>query len=90
MKKSLKYSVRNKAKKFFKKHPKLEEEFKSSIISIAKGEKALNDYDIKPFRGVKNTFRYRKGSQRVIFILTQDYQVIIVDVTDANNRGDIY
>lgn len=95
MKKLLRYSKSTQAKKFFKKHPQLEEDFKGSIISIVKNEKSFSDFDIKHLKGIKNGFRFRKGSQRVTFLMTfdtttADYKITIIEVQEANNRGDMY
>jgi len=46
----------------------------------------IDQYDIKPYQGTKNTFRCRIGNVRIIFEKTDSwYWVIKID-----NRGDIY
>jgi len=90
MKKLLKYSKSHQAKKFFKKHPQLEIAFKNCLKSIVRSEKSIFDFDIKKLQGIKDGFRFRKGNQRIVFIMTSDYKIIIIEVKEANNRGYIY
>ena len=87
---SLHYSKTTQAKKFFKKHPDFETKFKDCIISIAKNEKSISDFDIIPWKGQKNGFRFRKEDKRIAFIMTMDYKIIVIEVKEANNRGDMY
>ena len=44
--------------------------------------------DIKLLKGYNTLYRLRVGEYRVIFEWIEDE--IIIDVTDADNRGDIY
>lgn len=44
--------------------------------------------DIKPLSGTKMLYRLRVGTFRVIYTVLND--VLIVQVLDAGNRGDIY
>lgn len=44
--------------------------------------------DIKLLQGQTNAYRMRVGSYRVIY--TIDHQVLLVDVVEVGNRGDIY
>ncbi len=44
--------------------------------------------DIKKMRDRENTYRLRVGEYRIIFEWIDNE--IIINVTDANNRGDIY
>ncbi len=87
---SLSYSRSNQAKRFFKKHPELEREFLEALKEIVSDHSALKKHDIKPYRGLKHGFRYRKGDKRIKFIMTADNKIMIVEVKEANNRGDIY
>ena len=86
MKKLLKYSKSHQAKKVFKKHPQLEIDFKNCLKSIARNEKSIFDFDIKKLQGIKDGFRFRKGNQRVAFLMTADYKIIIIEVKEANNK----
>lgn len=50
---------------------------------------------IKALQGQENMFRLRVGDYRIIYQLIpkekeEDFEIILVDVIDAGNRGQIY
>lgn len=47
--------------------------------------------DIKKLAGRKDVFRLRVGDYRILYRLTpKGFEVILVDVFDADNRGQVY
>lgn len=88
--KFLNYKETLQAKKFFKKHPELKEDFIECIRSIFKNVSSISNYDLIPLKGKENFFRYRKGSKRVVFMMTSTKEIVVVEVKEANNRGDMY
>ena len=47
--------------------------------------------DIKMLAGRKDTFRLRVGDYRILFrLIPHGFEIIIVDVFDADNRGQVY
>jgi mRNA interferase RelE/StbE len=44
--------------------------------------------DIKPYKAHEGYFRLRVGNYRIIY--TVDNNVLIVTITDADNRGQVY
>ena len=67
MKKLLKYSKSHQAKKFFKKHPQLEIDFKNCLKSIARNEKR------SPMLGFKSPLKNKFGLRKIDDIRTKYY-----------------
>ncbi|MDO4691089.1 MAG: type II toxin-antitoxin system RelE/ParE family toxin [Fusobacterium sp.] len=80
------FIYRKPAKNFFKKHNDVKEKFKNNIISKFKGQ---TNIDIIKMSGYPNLFRMRIGSYRIIYKI-ENNEIILIDVLDADNRGDIY
>ena len=76
------FIIRKPAKSFFKK----KEKFKNNIILHFKGQRNI---DIKKLIGYSDLFRMRINSYRVIYKVINN-KIILIDVIDADNRGDIY
>ena len=77
-----KISIKKKAQKFIDKQDKKQK------IRIYKAIYNLPYGDIKKLKGYNTTYRLRIGDIRVIFEWVENE--IIIDVTDADNRGDVY
>lgn len=78
-----KINIKKEALKFINKQGKKQQ------IRLYEAIYKLPNGDILPLRGnYKNFYRLRVGTYRVIFEWIEDR--IIIDVTDADNRGDIY
>ena len=45
-------------------------------------------YDVKPLKGLKETYRLRVSKYRVIFRIDRDD--ILIEVVRASSRGDVY
>ena len=80
------FIIRKPAKSFFKKHENIKEKFKNNIILHFKGQRNI---DIKKLIGYSDLFRMRINSYRVIYKVINN-KIILIDVIDADNRGDIY
>lgn len=74
------------AKNFFKKHEDIKEKFKNNIIAHFKGQPNIH---IIRMNGYSDLFRMRINSFRVIYKV-ENNEIILIDVLDADNRGDIY
>ena len=70
------------AKKFIEKQPQ------NHKLRIYEAISKLPNGDTKKMKGYKNLYRLRVGSYRILYTFEEDK--IIIRVTDANNRGDIY
>lgn len=77
-----KIKVDKEAKKFIDKQPKNHKERIYEAIS------KLPNGDTKKMKGYKTLYRLRVGSYRILYTFEEDK--IVIRVTDANNRGDIY
>ena len=77
-----KINIKKKALKFINKQDKKQQ------IRIYKAIYNLPNGDIKQLKGYTTTYRLRVGEYRIIFEWAQNE--IVIDVTDADNRGDIY
>ena len=75
-----KINIKKKAQKFISKQDKQIRLYKS-IYNLPNG-------DIKLLKGYKTKYRLRVGEYRVIFEWIENE--IIINVTDADNRGDVY
>lgn len=75
-------SIKKKAQKFINKQDRIQQ------IRIYKAIYKLPDGDIKLLKGYANTYRLRVGEYRIIFEWVKNE--IIIDITDADNRGEIY
>lgn len=80
------FIYRKPAKIFFKKHNDIKEKFKNNIIAKFKGQ---TNIDIIKMSGYPNLFRMKIGSYRIIYKI-ENNKIILIDVLDADNRGDIY
>lgn len=74
--------VKKKAKKFIDKQDKIQRE------RIYKAIEALPSGNIKHLQGYETKYRLRVGEYRIIFEWIENK--IIITVTDADNRGDVY
>lgn len=77
-----KINIKKKAQKFINKQDKKQQ------IRIYKAIYNLPNGDIKLLKGYNTTYRLRVGEYRIIFEWLENE--IVIDVTDADNRGDIY
>jgi len=77
-----KIKIDKEAKKFIDKQPKNHKE--RIYEAIAK----LPNGDTKKMKGYQTLYRLRVGNYRILYTFEEDK--IIIRVTDANNRGDIY
>ncbi len=77
-----KIKIRPKALKFIEKQDKIQR------VRIYKAIYNLPNGDVKKLAGCKNEYRLRVGDYRIIYELNQNELVVIV--TRANNRGQIY
>lgn len=85
--KKLRIVVHKRAEKFFKKHNEIKEKFKNNIIEKIKFNKEV---DIRKLVGYEDLYRMRIGQFRVIYRVTEDNLLIIIEVENAGARGDIY
>lgn len=77
-----KIKIEKVAKKFIDKQPKNQRErIYEAVYKLPAG-------DTKKLKGYKDLYRLRVGSYRILYTFIEDN--IIIRVTDANNRGDIY
>lgn len=78
-----KINIKKEAQKFINKQDKKQKSrLYEAIYKLPNG-------DVSPLRGNnKNYYRLRVGTYRVIFEWVENE--IIIDVTDADNRGDVY
>lgn len=81
----MKYSIRieKRARKFIDKQPKTQQQRILTAIS-----QLPDNGDIKAMRGYKGYYRLRIGDYRIIYTVN-DTELIVI-VTDAGNRGQIY
>lgn len=77
-----KINIKKKAQKFINKQDKKQQ------LRIYKAIYALPEGDIKQLKGYETTYRLRVGEYRIIFEWIENE--IVIDVLDADNRGDIY
>ena len=75
--------ILKRAKKFIDKLPKNE---KRRIVEAI--EKLPFEGDIKTVQGFKGFFRLRVGDYRIIY--TVDHGKLVICVTDADSRGQVY
>lgn len=80
------YNIRKKAMKFIRKQEKNQQ------IRLLRAIYALPIFgDIKKMSGEDNLYRLRVGDFRLLFeILPKSDKITLIDVTDADNRGQIY
>lgn len=81
----IKYS--NQAESFLKKHPELKD-IKKIFKEIAYDITKMKNYDIGKMEKLKDTYRLRKGSYRIIF-QKRDTELILI-IIKIGNRGDVY
>lgn len=77
-----KINIKKKAQKFISKQDRNQQ------IRLYKSIYNLPNGDIKLLKGYKTKYRLRVGEYRVIFEWIENE--IIIDITDADNRGDVY
>lgn len=80
------YNIRKKAMKFIRKQDKKQQEriFKAIYVLPTLG-------DIKKMIGENNLYRLRVGDFRILFEMSaKSNTVTLIDVTNADNRGQIY
>lgn len=77
-----KINIKQKAQSFIIKQDKNQQ------VRIYKAIYKLPAGDIKKMQAHSNLYRLRVGKYRIIFEWKQNE--ILIDVTDANSRGDIY
>ena len=80
------YNIRKKAMKFTRKQDKKQQEriFKAIYVLPTLG-------DIKKMIGEDNLYRLRVGDFRILFEMSaKSNTVTLIDVTNADNRGQIY
>ncbi|OLA68099.1 MAG: hypothetical protein BHW52_12365 [Ruminococcus sp. 37_24] len=80
------YNIRKKAMKFIRKQDKKQQEriFKAIYVLPTLG-------DIKKMIGEDNLYRLRVGDFRILFEMSaKSNTVTLIDVTNADNRGQIY
>lgn len=77
-----KINIKKKARKFINKQSKDQQiRLYNAIFNLPAG-------DIKKLQTFSNMYRLRVGKYRIIFEWIENQ--IIIDVTDADSRGDIY
>ncbi len=80
------YSIRKKAAKFIQKQDRKQQE---RILRAVYALPLIGD--IKKLAGEDNLYRLRVGDYRILFeMLPKSNTVTLIDVTDADNRGQIY
>lgn len=77
-----KINIKKKAQKF------IDKQDKNQQLRLYKAIYNLPNGDIKQLKGYTTIYRLRVGEYRVIFEWVENE--IVIDVTDAGNRGDIY
>lgn len=77
-----KINIKKKAQKFIDKQDKTQQ------LRLYKAIYNLPNGDIKQLKGYNTIYRLRVGEYRIIFEWVNNE--IIINVTDADNRGDIY
>lgn len=75
--------IKKAAEKFIEKQPPKQQ--KRIIEAIMK---LPHEGDIQTYKAHEGYFRLRVGSYRIIY--TVDHDILIVTVTDADNRGQVY
>lgn len=80
--KTYKIEYEKQALKFIKSQPQ------NQIKRIFKAVGALPDGDIKKLKGATELYRLRVGDYRILY--TIKYDVLIITVIDAGNRGQVY
>lgn len=80
------YNIRKKAMKFIQKQERRQQE------RLLKAIYALPLIgDIKKMIGENNLYRLRVGDYRLLFeMLEKSNEIMLIDVTNADNRGQIY
>lgn len=82
-----KFKFRRKPEKFLKNHKDIKDKFIQNIISKLKGNKNV---DIKRLKGYPKLYTMRINSYRIIFKMFFADNIVIINVLDAGNRGDVY
>ena len=77
-----KISIKRKAQKFIDKQEKTQQ------VRLYKAIYKLPAGDIKRMKAYENMYRLRVGKYRIIFEWIENQ--LIIDVMDADSRGDIY
>ncbi len=75
--------IKKAAEKFIEKQPpKQQRRIIEAIMKLP------HEGDIQTYKAHEGYFRLRVGSYRIIY--TVDHNILIVTVTDADNRGQVY
>lgn len=75
--------IKKAAEKFIEKQPpKQQRRIIEAIMKLP------HEGDIQTYKAHEGYFRLRVGSYRIIY--TVDHDILIVTVTDADNRGQVY
>lgn len=82
---SKRIQIEKKARKFIDKQP-LEQ--KKRLLKAIKG--LPDNGDIKKMRGFESLYRLRVGDYRVLYSIDNNGEYIIIVVSDADNRGQVY
>ena len=77
-----KINIKKKAKKFIDKQDKTQQ------LRLYKAIYNLPNGDTKQLKGYSTIYRFRVGEYRILFMWIENE--IVIDVIDADNRGDIY
>jgi len=77
---SLLINYSNKANKFFEKHSVVKDKFISNLDLWLSGVSV----DIKKLKGMNNIYRMRINKYRVIYMVSNNGDITIIDVIDDN------
>jgi mRNA-degrading endonuclease RelE of RelBE toxin-antitoxin system len=91
-KRVLQIQFERKADKFFDKRSIGEDEINELIIKAVKKLIGHDEnIDLKQLKGeLKGYFRIRKNDLRIIFIVIEDENIIIVTIVNIDFRGNVY
>jgi len=78
----------SKAKKFIAKRTPKEQIRLIDTFEILKQNPYNNNLDIKPMKGLNNSYRLRFGKYRFIYEIVDEE--LLIFVTDGDSRGGIY
>ena len=80
-----KYTIRKKAMKFISGQEQKQQK------RILKAIYALPIGDVRKMSGYEKLYRLRVGGYRILFEMNlQKEEIILIDITDIDNRGQIY
>jgi len=84
MQNSKKFKFKKAAEKFLKSRPR-----KDQVRLLARIYKLPEGEDIKKMTGYENYYRLRVGDYRILYELHHG-EMLVVQINDIGNRGDIY